>query len=136
LISFVVLCKHLRDPPGTNFAIIQLLQHCFQCITAYIKPCSQFPGHYPPIRREELIKGLFIVRSGSWAGTPRAWLVVHFTFAAASLCWHPLYHFHTPSMDVNGCNLLGSEKFSNKSLFRTHFYVRCHFGWLLSCRYE
>jgi hypothetical protein len=38
-------------------------------------------------------------------------------------------------MDVNGCNLFGSEKFNNTSLFHTHFYVRCHFGRLLCCRY-
>ena len=61
--SFVVLCKHPRDPPGTNFAIIQLPQHRFQCITADIKPCTQFPGYYLPICTDELIEALFIVRS-------------------------------------------------------------------------
>jgi hypothetical protein len=33
------------------------------------------------------------------------------------------------------CNLFGSEKFNNTSLFRTHFYVRRHLDRLLCCRY-
>jgi hypothetical protein len=31
-------------------------------------------------------------------------------------------------MDVNGCNLFGSEKFNNTPVFHTHLYVRHHFG--------
>ena len=61
VVFFLVLGKHLMDSPGTDFAIFQCCQYCFQHIQSNIQLCTQFPGCNLPICVDELTEMLFIL---------------------------------------------------------------------------
>lgn len=53
LVVFLILCKYLSDPLGTNFVILQHCQICFQCIRAGIQLHTQIPSCNLSIHADE-----------------------------------------------------------------------------------
>jgi hypothetical protein len=134
------LYKHMWDPPGMIFVIVQYCQHHFQCIESDIQLCTKFPGHNPLICMDELIEALFILWVDSYAGLLRTWPMSCITFTTAET-HHPLPHcshifclvsvnVQQASMNVNGCNF-SAWRNSVTPLLCMHFHVRCHFARLL-----
>jgi hypothetical protein len=59
-VVFTFLCEHPRDPPATNFVILQRCQHRFRHTESDIQLRTQFPRRNPLIRTDGLVEALNI----------------------------------------------------------------------------
>ena len=135
-VLFLLLYDHSWDLPGAIFVIFQCFCHRFQWVEAHIQLHTQFTGHNPLIRANEMSKTLFILGCDSCIQLSGKRHVCHVIVATAEMHHLPPHYAHICClisitvqqilMNANGCNCFCMEEFRSTPLFHTHFSVRCH----------